>query len=85
MSVRYSIRKTLFTYGYEVAPEWRAFCTFGPEDIGTVWEEIGAIRPIRFDKWVLEQAKRDVDREILSVFDRLCRCEHRKGSNENER
>lgn len=29
---------------YEVAPEWRKFCSFGPEDIGTVWEKIGAIR-----------------------------------------
>ena len=29
---------------YEVAPEWRRFCSFGPEDIGSVWETIGAIR-----------------------------------------
>lgn len=29
---------------YEVAPEWERFCSFGPEDIGSVWEKIGAIR-----------------------------------------
>lgn len=29
---------------YEVAPEWQRFCSFGPEDMGSVWEEIGAIR-----------------------------------------
>lgn len=29
---------------YEVAPEWDRFCSFGPEDIGSVWEKIGAIR-----------------------------------------
>lgn len=29
---------------YEVAPEWSKFCSFGPDDIGSVWEDIGAIR-----------------------------------------
>jgi len=29
---------------YEVSPEWSRFCSFGPNDIGSVWEKIGAIR-----------------------------------------
>jgi hypothetical protein len=29
---------------YEVEPEWAAFCQFGPDDIGSVWEELGVIR-----------------------------------------
>ena len=35
---------------YEVDPSWARFCSFGPEDIGSVWEKIGAIRKRpRFD------------------------------------
>ena len=29
---------------YEIDPEWGRFCSFGPDDIGTVWEDIGVIR-----------------------------------------
>ena len=29
---------------YAVDPEWARFCSVGPEDIGSVWEKIGAIR-----------------------------------------
>lgn len=29
---------------YEVDPEWARFCEFGPEDIGSVWEDLGIIR-----------------------------------------
>lgn len=39
--------KDLLWFQYEVAPEWDRFCEFGPEDIGTVWEDIGAIRKKR--------------------------------------
>ncbi len=35
---------------YEVNPSWARFCSFGPDDIGSVWEKIGAIRKRpRFD------------------------------------
>jgi hypothetical protein len=27
---------------YEVDPSWSRFCSFGPEDIGSVWEKIGS-------------------------------------------
>ena len=36
--------RSLAWSGYEVAPEWEKFCSFGPDDIGSVWEKIGAIR-----------------------------------------
>lgn len=36
--------KKLEWLNYEVDPSWAKFCSFGPEDIGSVWEEIGAIR-----------------------------------------
>lgn len=42
-ALRESVRK-LEWLKYEVAPEWQRFCSFGPEDMGSVWEEIGAIR-----------------------------------------
>ena len=29
---------------YEVDPLWARFCSFGPDDIGSVWEKIGAIK-----------------------------------------
>ena len=36
--------KAMEWLNYEVDPEWGRFCSFGPEDIGSVWEQIGAIR-----------------------------------------
>lgn len=36
--------KDILWLEYEVDPEWKRFCSFGPEDIGSVWEAIGAIR-----------------------------------------
>jgi hypothetical protein len=42
-ALRESIKKMRWLE-YEVAPEWQRFCSFGPEDMGSVWEEIGAIR-----------------------------------------
>lgn len=45
--------KELDWLNYEVAPEWKRFCSFGPEDIGTVWEQIGAIRKRKLPRGVV--------------------------------
>jgi len=45
-SIRDSIREAEWL-NYEVDPEWSRFCSFGPKDIGSVWEQIGAIRKRR--------------------------------------
>lgn len=56
---------------YEVAPEWQKFCEFGPEDIGGVWEKIGAIRKrpvyshLVVSNQALEAINKRLDREIL--------------------
>jgi hypothetical protein len=42
-SLRKSFREMEWI-SYEVDPEWSRFCSFGPDDIGSVWEKIGAIR-----------------------------------------
>ena len=53
----FEIKKDLEWMEYEVAPEWEKFCSFGPEDIGTVWEEIGAIRKRpQFDMLVMSES-----------------------------
>jgi hypothetical protein len=60
---------------YEVAPEWQKFCEFGPDDIGGVWEQIGAIRkrPVFSMVVVSNQAlaaiNRRVERDILCGSD----------------
>ena len=36
--------KKMDWFNYEVDPDWRGFCEFGPEDIGGVWEKLGVIR-----------------------------------------
>lgn len=38
---------------YEVDPKWSKFCSFGPEDIGSVWEKIGAIRKRRIPSYLI--------------------------------
>lgn len=65
---KYAIKATLAMYGYEVAPEWKRFCTFGPKDIGTVWEEIGAIRPMKINQLIADMVKEDVDRQARRII-----------------
>lgn len=36
--------KKLDWLNYEVDPAWKRFCSFGPEDIGGPWEQLGIIR-----------------------------------------
>lgn len=36
--------KKMDWFNYEVDPDWRGFCEFGPDDIGGVWEKLGVIR-----------------------------------------
>ena len=56
---------------YEVSPEWSRFCSFGPEDIGSVWEQIGAIRKRpRFDaimigERMLKALNDQLERQVL--------------------
>ena len=60
--------KKLEWLNYEVAPEWSRFCSFGPEDIGGVWEQIGAIRrKPTFDQIVVsEQLMQKLNENFLS-------------------
>jgi hypothetical protein len=56
---------------YEVAPEWQRFCSFGPEDIGSVWEQIGAIRKrprmatVMLPEAMIASMNRAIERECL--------------------
>lgn len=75
-SVKYSVAelektiKKLEWLNYEVAPEWSKFCSFGPEDIGSVWEDIGAIRKrpkymCVVNDAMVEKMNRRVENQIL--------------------
>ena len=45
---------------YEVDPEWSKFCSFGPDDIGSVWEKIGAIRKRpKFDTLIVSESMKE--------------------------
>lgn len=58
---------------YEVAPEWSKFCSFGPDDIGSVWEDIGAIRKrpkfnmLAVSDSMMKELNRRVEDKILGV------------------
>lgn len=58
---------------YEIAPEWQRFCEFGPQDIGTIWEDIGAIRRRPRPKIAIvsammaEQLNRRIEQDIIGV------------------
>lgn len=57
---------------YEVDPSWARFCSFGPDDIGSVWEQIGAIRKRpRFDaimvgEKMLKALNEQLERQVLN-------------------
>lgn len=38
------LKRDMDWLSYEVDPEWKAFCEFGPEDIGGPFEKLGIIR-----------------------------------------
>lgn len=47
-------------FGYEVDPEWRRFCEFGPDDIGGPFEKLGIIRKRpSYDTVVMSQRASD--------------------------
>lgn len=55
---------------YEVDPSWSRFCSFGPEDIGSVWEKIGVIRKRpRFDAIMIgDRMLKELNKRIESDF-----------------
>ena len=66
------LSKQLDWLQYEVDPKWARFCSFGPDDIGGVWEKLGVIRkrpPIAMllvEKQIMNQLNNDF---MKTVFD----------------
>ena len=57
---------------YEIDERWKSFCKFGPEDIGGVWEKLGAIRRRRVDLLVVADSMRKkiddlIEQQILGT------------------
>lgn len=65
------LSKQLDWLQYEVDPKWARFCSFGPDDIGGVWEKLGVIRkrpPIAMllvEKQIMDQLNNDFMKTVF--------------------